>query len=207
MEAAAWQRVFDFGFDTSKTVMMTPASGDNVLRCDINPGGNLQTIQWTKPLPTNVWTHLALTLDGSRGVLYVNGAPVATNTSMNLLPLNVAPQTNALGRSKFVADPYFNGQYASFRAYGRALSPAEIVAPVPAITQPVNGSSYWPGTSVAFSGWATDFASRPLGASNLTWQVNYIQDGRTNIVFGPVTGVAAGAFAVPTNATGAAATP
>ena len=46
----AWQRIFDFGYDTSRTVMMTPASGDNVLRCDINPGGNLQTIQWNKPL-------------------------------------------------------------------------------------------------------------------------------------------------------------
>ena len=51
--------------------MMTAASDANVLRCDINPGGNLQTIQWTKPLPTNVWTHVALTLNGSQGVLYV----------------------------------------------------------------------------------------------------------------------------------------
>jgi arabinan endo-1,5-alpha-L-arabinosidase len=198
----AWQRVFDFGYDTTKTVMMTAASDANVLRCDINPGGNLQTIQWTQPLPTNAWTHVALTLDGSQGILYVNGAPVVTNTSMDLLPLNVAPQTNHLGRSKFVADPYFNGQYACFRAYARALSPAEIVAPIPTIAQPVDGSSYWPGSSIGFSGWATDFASRPLDANNLTWQVNYIQDGHTNIVFGPVTGVAAGAFALPTNATG-----
>jgi hypothetical protein len=199
---AAWQRVFDFGYDTTRTVMMTAASDANVLRCDINPGGNLQTIQWTKPLPTNAWTHVALTLDGTQGILYVNGAPAATNTSMTLLPLNVAPQTNHLGRSKFVADPYFNGQYASFRAYARALSPAEIAAPIATIAQPVDGSYYWPGTSVSFSGWATDFASRPLGANNLTWQVNYIQNGRTNLVFGPVTGVAAGTFAIPTNATG-----
>ena len=198
----AWQRVFDFGFDTTKTVMMTAASDANVLRCDINPGGNLQTIQWTNPLPTNVWTHVALTLNGSQGVLYVNGAPVATNVSMNLLPLNVAPQTNHLGRSKFSADPYFNGQYACFRAYGRALSPAEIVAPIPTISQPVTGSTYWPGTSVNFNGSAVDYANRPLAAGRLTWQVNYTQDGQTNLVSGPVSGVTNGNFNIPSTAAG-----
>jgi arabinan endo-1,5-alpha-L-arabinosidase len=199
---AAWQRVFDFGFDTTKTVMMTAASDANVLRCDINPGGNLQTIQWTNPLPTNVWTHVALTLNGSQGVLYVNGTPVVTNTGMNLLPLNVAPQTNALGRSKFVADPYFNGQYACFRVYGRALSPAEIAAPIPTIAQPGGGSAYWPGTTLAFSGSAVDYANRPLAAASLSWQVNYSQDGQTNVAFGPVAGITNGAFNIPANATG-----
>ena len=199
---AAWQRIFDFGFDTTRTVMMTAASDANVLRCDINPGGNLQTIQWTSPLRTNVWTHVALTLNGSQGVLYVNGAPVVTNASMNLLPLNVAPQTNHLGRSKFSVDPYFNGEYAAFRAYGRPLSAEEIAAPLPAIAQPANGSAYWPGASINFAGSATDFANRPLGPSNLIWQVNYAQDGRTNIVYGPVTDTTNGNFFIPASATG-----
>ncbi len=199
---AEWQRIFDFGVNTSATVLLTPASGDNVLRCDINPGGNLQTVQWTKPLPSNVWTHVALTLDGTQGILYVNGLPVVTNTSMNLLPVNVAPQTNALGQSKFTADPYFNGQYAAFRVYSRALSPQEIVAPVAQITQPANGSNYWPGEVISFSGDATDFAAVPLGASNLVWQIDYAQDGVTNVVFGPLAGITDGTFSVPTNATG-----
>src|SRR4030095_3471214 len=30
----AWQRIFDFGFDPSRTVMLTP-SANNVLRCDL----------------------------------------------------------------------------------------------------------------------------------------------------------------------------
>ena len=197
----AWQRIFDFGFDTTRTVLMTPSSDANVLRCDINPGGNLQTIQWTHPLPSNVWTHVALTLDGSRGVLYVNGAAVATNTGMNQLPLNVQPQTNHLGRSKFSADPYFNGEFAAFRAYGRVLSPAEIIAPIPIISQPADGSTFSPGDVINFSGSATDFANRPLGRSNLTWQINSIKDGRTNTVFGPVMGITNGTFAIPANAT------
>ena len=199
---AEWQRIFDFGFDTTRTVMMTAASSDNVLRCDINPGGNLQTIQWTQPLPTNVWTHVAVTLNGTQGVLYVNGTAVVTNSSMNLLPLYVAPQTNHLGRSKFTADPYFNGQYACFRAYGHALSPEEIVAPLPAIAQPANGSAYQPGAVINFAGAAVDFMNRPLPAADLTWEISYAQYGQTNIVFGPISDVTNGVFTLPATNTG-----
>ena len=193
----AWQRIFDFGYDTTRTVMMTPASSDNVLRCDINPGGSLQTMQWTRPLPTNVWTQVAVTLDGTQGILYVDGQPVVTNTSMYYIPLNVAPQTNALGKSKFTADPYFNGQYANFRSYGRALSPGEIIAPLPAISEPVDGSTCQPGDVITFSGSAMDFLARPLAATNLTWQVLYAQNGSTNVVAGPYAGVSDGMFAIP----------
>jgi len=196
---AAWQRIFDFGFDTSKTVMLTPASGDNVLRCDINPGGNLQTLQWNQPLPTNIWTHVAVVLDGTKGVLYVNGSDVVTNSSMSFLPVNVAPQTNHLGRSKFSADPYFNGQFASFRAYGRALSAREIAAPLPRISQPAVGTSWVPGQTINFSGDASDFADVPLSATNLSWQIMYALDGVTNLVYGPVHGANEGSYRIPSN--------
>jgi arabinan endo-1,5-alpha-L-arabinosidase len=199
---APWQRIFDFGVNTSATILLTAASSDNVLRCDINPGGNLQTVQWTEPLPSNVWTHVAVTLNGTQGVLYVNGWPVATNTSMNLLPFNVAPQTNALGQSKFAADPYFNGQYAAFRVYSQALTPQEIVAPVPEILQPASGSTYWPGSVINFAGGATDFAAVPLASNQLSWAIEYAQDSVTNVVYGPATGMTNGSFTIPTNATG-----
>lgn len=197
----AWQRIFDFGYDTTRTVMLTPASGDNALRCDINPGGSLQTLQWTWPLPTNVWTQVAVTLDGTQGILYVNGLPVATNTAMTYIPLNVEAQTNHLGRSKFSSDPYFNGQYASFRVYSRALSASEIIAPLPSISQPADGTTYTPGDVINYVGSATDFASCPLSASNLTWQINYVKDGVTNIVFGPVTNSTSGTFNIPATST------
>ncbi len=196
----AWQRIFDFGFDTSRTFMLTPASGDNVLRCDINPGGNLQTLQWNQPLPTNVWTHVAVALDGSRGTLYVNGASVATNTSMTFLPLNVVPQTNHLGRSKFPADPYFNGQFSSFRAYSRALSPTEIIAPIPEIAQPSDNSSWPLGSVVTFSGTATDFADVPIAVTGLTWTVKFIEAGTTNTIFGPSNNLANGSFTLSNDA-------
>jgi concanavalin A-like lectin/glucanase superfamily protein len=110
--------------------------------------------------------------------------------------VNVAPQTNHLGRSKFVSDPFFNGQFASFRAYGRALSPQEITAPLPNIEQPTSGG-WWPGQTLSFSGNATDFSDLPVAATNLSWQIKYAQDGATNVVFGPSTGISSGPFTVP----------
>lgn len=198
----AWQRIFDFGFDTSRTFMLTPASGDNVLRCDLNPGGNLQILQWNQPLPTNAWTHVAVSLDGSRGILYVNGAAVVTNSTMNQLPGDVRMQTNHLGKSKFVADPYFNGQFASLRVYGRTLSAAEIVAPLPRISRPVPGETWTPGAAIDFAGDATDFADVPLGTSNLTWQIQYADATTTNVVFGPTSGLSSGSYVVPANFSG-----
>ena len=198
---AAWQRIFDFGVDTTKYVMLTPWDKNGKLHCDIRANGTTQTILAPAPLSTNVWTHVALTLDGQNGIIFVNGSPVATNAA-TLSPVNVEAQTNHLGRSKFVADPYFNGQFASFRAYGRVLSPAEIVAPLPVITQPADGSVYWPGGTVAFSGTATDFSDVPLGAAAQSWQVQYALNGVTNVVYGPVAGLTNGVFNIPTNAIG-----
>jgi hypothetical protein len=197
---ADWQRIFDFGVDTSRYVMLTP-SGVGKLRCDIRANGVTQVLAGPSALPAGVWTHVALVLDGQNGILYVNGAPVAT-TPITLSPLDVLAQTNHLGHSKFVADPDFNGQIASFRVRGRALSAAEITAPQPVIAQPPDGSLYWPGTTVVFNGSAKDFADVALGANALSWRIDYVQEGRTNIVYGPVAGITNGSFTVPTNATG-----
>ncbi|MFO1511917.1 MAG: LamG-like jellyroll fold domain-containing protein [Verrucomicrobiota bacterium] len=199
---AAWQRIFDFGVDTTSYIMLTPSSGNSRLRCDLRVGGTTQIIEWTSGLTIGAWTHVALTLDGTRGVLYVNGNPVVTNSTMSLSPLQVRAQTNHLGRSKFVADPDFNGQISSFRVYSRALSATEIASPLPVIAQPANGSVYSPGSVIAFNGNATDFNDVPIATTRLNWRIDYVQDGQTNLVFGPLNAVTNGVFVVPTNATG-----
>jgi arabinan endo-1,5-alpha-L-arabinosidase len=187
-----WQRIFDFGVDTSRYVMLTP-SGAGKFRCDIRANGVTQIVSGPSALPVGTWVQVALTLDGQKGTLYLNGAPVATN-AISLSPLDVRAQTNHLGRSKFVADPDFRGQIASFRVWGRALSAAEIAAPEPSITQPEEGATYSPGAPVSFSGSAKNLAGVTLGAASLSWRVEYLQDGRTNLVYGPVSGVTNGTF-------------
>ena len=149
---ANWQRIFDFGNDTSSYVMLTPSSGTGKLRCDIRASGITQTVEASVGLPIGAWSQVAVTLDGSRGILYLNGAPVATNASMNLSPVDVRAQTNRLGRSKFVADPDFNGRIAEFRVWGRPLSAAEIAAPLPLISRAFRRSALRAGIDRIVSG-------------------------------------------------------
>ena len=197
---APWQRIFDFGTDTSRYVMLTPSSDTGKVRCDIKAGAGVQTLLGTAALPVGVWTHVAVTLDGTWGVLYVNGIAVASRSNMTIAPLDVLAQTNYLGHSKFAADPDFNGQISSFKAYGRYLSGAEITAPQPTIVEPVDSSSYWPGSRIQFSGRATDFMDAALDATHFTWRAEYSRDGHTNVVFGPVSGIPEGWFFTSTNA-------
>ncbi|MBC8094567.1 MAG: LamG domain-containing protein, partial [Akkermansiaceae bacterium] len=85
-----------------------------------------QTIDAPAPLATNSWQHVAVTLDGARGLIYLNGQPVATNNNVTIRPWQLLARTNFLGESQFAADPTFNGRLDSVRIFGRPLSGAEI---------------------------------------------------------------------------------
>ena len=71
---------------------------------------------------SNTWSHVAVTLSGTTGTLYVNGVAVATNTAMTLHPSSLGSTTNNwIGRSQY-ADPYLNAAVDDFQIYNRALS-------------------------------------------------------------------------------------
>ena len=124
---AAWQRIFDFGTDTTNYFFLTPKSSAGTMRFAITTtsNGGEQQINATNALPIGAWCHVAVTLDGSRGVLYLNGAPIATNSSLTIRPWQILAKNNYLGKSQW-PDPLFNGEISSFRIFGRALSGAEI---------------------------------------------------------------------------------
>ncbi len=198
---ADWQRIFDFGTDTSRYVMLTPASGDRHLRCDIRTGPTY-VIEAPVALPTNRWSQVALTFDNQRAVLYLNGAAVATNSNVPVSPLHVRAQTNHLGRSKFSADPNFNGLIAGFRAYGRVLDAQAIVAPEARIDQPDGSAAFLPGAPLTLVGAGRDFMLNPLPGSAFQWQFQLVRNGRTNVLAAPIFGVTNGVFLVPTNTPG-----
>ena len=123
---ADWQHLFDFGSNTVRYFFLTPRTSTGKLRFAIRNGGSEQTVDAPMALPTNSWCHVAVTLDGARGTLFLNGSPVATNNSMTLRPWQVQARSNYVGKSQFTNDPPFSGQIDSFRAFGRVLGASEI---------------------------------------------------------------------------------
>jgi hypothetical protein len=124
-----WARVFDFGSGTGHYMMLTPRTSGGVVRFGITTdyGIGEQGIVGNAALPTGQWVHVAVTLSGRTGTLYVNGSPVGTNAAMWHSPFRLgATGQNWIGRSQYASDPYFNGKIDDFRIYQGALSAAEL---------------------------------------------------------------------------------
>ncbi|MFG2650563.1 beta-L-arabinofuranosidase domain-containing protein [Streptomyces sp. NPDC048436] len=126
---AAWARILDCGNDTSRYLYLAARNADGVPRFALTTGGpgGEQAINGTKPLALDRWSHVAVTIKGDTGTLYVNGTAVAENTAMTLDPAALGSlRDNWLGRSSYAADPVFAGAFDEVNFWSRALSPAEI---------------------------------------------------------------------------------
>ncbi|MEO7494572.1 MAG: LamG-like jellyroll fold domain-containing protein [Massilia sp.] len=128
--ARNWTRIFDFGNGTEHYMMLTPSTNNGLLRFGITTdyGVGEQGIVGTAALPTGQWVHVAVTLAGSNGSLYVNGALVGSSPDIKHAPFRLgSTNQNWIGRSQYASDPYFNGKIDDFRIYSGALSASEIV--------------------------------------------------------------------------------
>jgi putative glycosyl hydrolase/concanavalin A-like lectin/glucanase superfamily protein/putative Ig domain-containing protein len=123
----SWQRIFDLGLDLSHNLFLTPRSADGFLRFAIQNGTGEQQLN-APALTPGVWTHVAVTIAGNTGKLFVNGAPVATSTGMTINPGDVGTRFNYLGKSQFPADPLFRGRFDDFRFVGSGLPDAQVAA-------------------------------------------------------------------------------
>ena len=124
-----WSRVFDFGTGTNVYMFLTVnAGGGPRFAITTSGGGGEQQLSSSTQLPLNTWTHLAVTLSGTTGTLYVNGTPVATNPNMTLHPSNLGSTNQTwIGRSQY-SDPYLAATVDDFQIYSRALSTTEVAA-------------------------------------------------------------------------------
>ena len=128
----AWSRIWDFGSGTTNYMLLTPrCGGGNVLRFALTTGGSggEQRIDAAFPLATGVWTHVAVTLFGNVGILYVDGVEAGRNNALTLKPANLGGGAqNWIGRSQWAADPYLDGAVDDFRIYIGAMTATEVWA-------------------------------------------------------------------------------
>jgi DUF1680 family protein len=125
-----WGRLFDFGQDATLNMFLTPRSGavGNVPRFAITTGGSSQEqqINGKEALPIGQWVHIAVTLAGGTGTMYVNGQVSGTNNAMTLNPTNLNnPGNRWIGRSQY-GDPTLNAGIDEFHVFNRALTAAEV---------------------------------------------------------------------------------
>lgn len=127
--SSQWQRIFDFGDGTGRYMMLTPRSGGNTLRFDITSTGNSNPQRMeTTQLAANTWVHVAVTISGNTGKLFVNGSRVAMNTTMTLNPSDIRTRHAYLGKSQWGSDPFFNGRLDEVHIADYALSETQIAA-------------------------------------------------------------------------------
>ena len=165
-----WSRILDFGNDTTTYLFLTPRNGFNYtarFAVTATGAGGEQQINCPVPVDIGAWHQVAVTLNSAFGILYLDGAPVGTNSSLTISPAALGPTThNYLGKSQFSADPYLDGAFDEFRIYNVALSPAEIAAtaalgpdqllstnppPVSLAASPTKLTFSWPLASAGFT--------------------------------------------------------
>ena len=137
--ASTWARVFDFGDSTNRWMMLTVKNGSGVPEFATGTvyGYNKQWVTGNSALPLNQWVHLAVTLSGKVGKLYVNGVLVGANAYMDFSPLQIDDTTqNWLGRSQWAADPYLDGKIDDFRIYRGAFKAGNIYTLATGLTAP-----------------------------------------------------------------------
>ncbi|AYY13882.1 DUF1349 domain-containing protein [Actinobacteria bacterium YIM 96077] len=126
-----WTRIFDFGSGTGTYMFLTPSAGDsNSMRYAITTtggGDGEQRIDAPEALPTDGWQHVAVTLSGTTGTLYLNGEPVGTNENMTLSPSDLGEtEQNWIGDSQWEADPLVDAAVDDFQIFDHALGQEEI---------------------------------------------------------------------------------
>ncbi|MEW2399436.1 beta-L-arabinofuranosidase domain-containing protein [Streptomyces sp. NPDC046862] len=122
-------RVLDFGFHKESYLFLAATTGAGRARAALKIAGmeREDVIDANAPLPVGRWTHVAITLGGGTGVLYLDGVEAGRNPAMVASPLLLGVTTRAyLGRSQNSTHPYLHGAVRDLRVHNRALTAPEV---------------------------------------------------------------------------------
>jgi biopolymer transport protein ExbB len=123
-----WERIFDFGRNTTFNMFLCPSTGTNGIKrfaITINGNGMEEQVSSGSSTGTGAWHHFALTINNATntGTLYYDGAANATNTAMTLRPSSIGTDnSNYFGRSQYTADEGLYGNFDEFRISNTARS-------------------------------------------------------------------------------------
>ncbi len=122
---STWQRIFDFGNGTDQYLFLTTNCGSGP-RFAIKNGGDEETVDASTMLTSLKWYHLAVTIEKGKACLYIDGQLVGENDNMSILPSDIRPVLNYIGRSQYEADPCLKGYVSNFMVFNYALTSDEI---------------------------------------------------------------------------------
>lgn len=123
-------RLFDFGSGSQRYMTLVPRTAGNEMCFLITKiSYHAEQVVCGDAVPTGEWAHVAVTLSGMTGTLYLNGSEVGRNEDMVLAPFRLGRSSqNWLGRSQYGADGFLDGKIDDLRIYSGVLSAAQIAA-------------------------------------------------------------------------------
>ena len=121
-----------FGSGASEFLKLVARDGTGAARLTISVGGRTETLRANVATPLNRWTHVAVTIGGGRGTIFINGV-AAGSAALRFRPTDVLGPNDSrsaeplyLGRG--AAGGFFTGRLEDVRVYNVPLTRAEIVA-------------------------------------------------------------------------------
>ena len=191
---AGWKDVIYKGNDNYYLEGATPAECPMI---GITVGASQAEAFGTSQLPSNTWTFLAATYDGTTLRFYVNGTQISSQprtgdivTSAN--PLQIGGDS--------IWGQFFHGTIDEVRVYNVALTPGQIQADM---ATSVGGSS----AAVSLSALSLDFGNQSVGTASAPGSITVTNGGTVplNITAVSVSGAQASDFAQSSNCIGSVA--
>lgn len=126
------QRILDFSNGKKKYMYLTPRGGlpgnsQDYIRFAICNGREEQFLTTENPLPSNRWVHVAVTLEGDVGRLYVDGQLKDSNPNMTINPMDIGFKDLYFGCSRTADAQFFKGRMDQVLLADRALSQEELM--------------------------------------------------------------------------------